>query len=112
VDLTSSSTHLALSILRRSDELLSLNLDLDAAGLDGDSFTFGHSGGAAIGGVAIDSIELQEVLVTLETELGIDLLGLDDLDRVSTMDGLVAFVEAEAPPDGIAAFVERWDMAR
>jgi hypothetical protein len=112
VDLTTSSPQLALSILRCSAELLALNLDLDATDLDGESFTFGRGRTAAIGGVTIDSIELQEVLVALETELGIDLLGIDDLDRVSTMDGLVAFVEAEAPPDGIAAFVGRWEVSR
>jgi acyl carrier protein len=110
--MTLSSSQLALSILRCSAELLSLNLALDAIDLDGETFTFGHDRGAEIGGVSIDSVELQEVLVTLETELGIDLLGIDDLDRVSTMDGLVAFVEAEAPPDGIAAFLERWEPSR
>jgi hypothetical protein len=110
--MTSSSSQLALSILRRSAELLSLNLALDAVDLDGETFTFGRGRGAEIGGVSIDSIELQEVLVTLESELGIDLLGMDDLDRVSTMDGLVAFVEAEASPDGIGAFVERWEASR
>ena len=111
MDMKLSSPELALSILRYSAELLSLNLTPDVADLGDEAFTFGRGRGAAIAGIAIDSLELQEVLVSLESEFEIDLLGIEDLDRVGTMNGLVEYVAAEAAPDRVRAYVKRWGTA-
>ncbi|GAB7101782.1 hypothetical protein JCM4814A_00960 [Streptomyces phaeofaciens JCM 4814] len=99
---------LATSIVRCCAELLSLNVAPDFAGSGDEIFSFGRGSGAAIAGVTIDSMELQEVLVTLETEFGIDLLGLDDLGRVASMDGLTKYVVQESTPERVRAFIERW----
>jgi acyl carrier protein len=107
-----TTTPLAESILRCSAAALNLKLNLSELAITEDTIRFVHGERPVIAGVTVDSLDLQEVLATLEDELGIDLFGIDDLSRISTLGRLVGYLEREAKPERLGLFYERWTPGR
>lgn len=62
----------------------------------------------SIGGHDFDSMDLLEMLVTLEDELGVALIDDVDVDRLGTLRAFAEHAGRHTPPERLAEFVERW----
>lgn len=98
-------TDLTEAIILRVGQLFALPVTVDD--VHPDQVMFGPDG-FVFGPHEFDSADLVEMVTTLEEELSIDLLELDSLDQIETVDKLAGFAIDSGPPGVIEAFTARW----
>ena len=64
--------------------------------------------GARIGEHTLDSLELVEIVTTLEDEFGVPILDENDIEAIDTIDKLAAQIDAEAPAERVERFTTQW----
>lgn len=74
-----------------------------------DTDVFGHDAGP-LAQRQLDSLDLVELAVTIEDELGLR-LNQNNLTDVASIHGLAALVGARANAAAVANFINRWDPA-
>jgi acyl carrier protein len=95
---------LAVALLGRCAEKLNVD-DIGAVTLDAPVF---GRGSLDLGSRRFDSIDLIEVIVAIEMDLGIRLLNRDDLVEAASLRGLAALVALRAEPTAIVRFCHQW----
>jgi Phosphopantetheine attachment site len=96
---------LAFALSRRLAALFGLSGPLP--GVDTD--VFGHGAGP-LAKRQLDSLDLVELAVTVEDELGLR-LNQNDLTDVTSIHGLATLVGTRANAGAVANFINRWDPA-
>lgn len=65
-------------------------------------------GGARVGGHTLDSLELVEIVTTLEDELDVPILDAKEIEEVDTIDKLAGHIGSEAPKERVESFTKQW----
>jgi acyl carrier protein len=111
VDVTTSpiaTDDIVRALVGRVVQLFGLTVDIDV--VEGDAEFMGDDV-LSIGGHTFDSMDLLEILVTLEDELGVALIDDIDLDGLGTLRSFAERAGTQSPPEQLAAFVQRWTIA-
>jgi hypothetical protein len=96
---------LAFALSSRLAALFGLSGPLPAV----DTDVFGHGAGP-LAERQLDSLDLVELAVTVEDELGLR-LSQNDLTDVRSIHGLATLVGTRANAGAVASFINRWDPA-
>jgi hypothetical protein len=97
----------AAAVLTRVAAMFGIE-QFDSAALDTPIF---DSEGYGIGGRTLDSLDIALLLVTLEEELGIRLVGGDDLEAARTIREFAARTADRCNPGALDTFCLRWASA-
>jgi hypothetical protein len=97
-------TLLEVAILHRVSALLGLG-PVDPSLVHERAF---EGGAFRLAGRVLDSLDVVELVVRLEIELGIHLLDREDLAHAGTLAGLAALVETKADPLTVQHFCDAW----
>jgi acyl carrier protein len=97
---------LSTALVRRIADQLGFTLGDDEV-VDPDA-SFFDAGGFRFGAFEFDSMDFVEMIVTLESELGVAILDAGDVDDIDTLTKLAGHVDGQADPGVVATFVERW----
>jgi acyl carrier protein len=102
------STELETAVIRR----LSQHLDsaIDPSTVDCNASFFDPTG-FYLGSYILDSLDLAEIVVTIETDLDVDILGSSDAERPDSISKLSSFIADAADPARLAAFSAEWDTS-
>lgn len=92
------------AIVRRIGDLFGLDVRDD---LDLDQH-FVQARGFTLGGYDFDSLDLVDIIVRLEDELGVPLLDAEDTERLASIGALAAYALEHGQADAIATFVQEW----
>jgi acyl carrier protein len=82
--------------------------------LEPDTVTVDHgallfdSAGFEVAGHVLDSLSLAEVIVTLEHDLCVSILGTADLTDIESVAALARFLTHAAQPDALSVFEQEW----
>jgi acyl carrier protein len=95
------------ALVGRVVQLFGLTVHADR--IDADAAFIGQDA-VSIGGHELDSMDLLEILVTLEDELGVELIDDIDVDQLSTLRAFAEHAGRAAPAEALADFVDRWTI--
>ena len=97
-----SSDRVARRIASRAETLFGVSIDAGQIDIDEG---FLDVSGFQIGGTAFDSINLVELMVTLEDEAGANILDFDDVEQINTLRKLASHLIATSPPAQLDEFL-------
>lgn len=97
---------LAMAILNRGIALLGLDPSLVAEQI---SYSEESAGGSDLSDLAVDSMNLAELLVTLEDDLDVSLFDLDELGSATSLVDLAELLLEHCSPSVLTKFCDRWE---
>jgi len=83
---------------------------IDPGRIDPDAFLI-DSDGIRLGSCELDSLTFVEMLVALEREVEVEILGLATAAQLQSLRKISAFVAAGAEPDRLRAFEDKWALS-
>ncbi len=95
------------ALVGRVVQLFGLTVDVDVIEADAE---FMGDDVISIGGHTFDSMDLLEILVTLEDELGVPIIEEIDVDELGTLRAFAERAGQQSPHEQLAAFVQRWTI--
>ncbi len=99
------STELEAAVIRRLSQ--HLDNEIDPSIVDCNASFFDPTG-FYLGAYILDSLDLAEIVVTIETDLDVDILGASDADRPDSISRLSRFIAENADAAKLAAFSATW----
>ena len=105
ISLTPPSSKLQVALIHRMGDYLGQSVDPDSVDC---AQSFFDQSGFALGNYVLDSLTLAELMLTLEEDLDIEIVGDEELGRLGCVSAVADTLTERADPASLALFEEKW----